>query len=95
MKIITNPHFYLELSQEEIKICTPLACSVYPIWLGKNRAVMRDAIEYYEKHPPNDIVECLHIVGHFGLSGLGSREAPVKELFKEDKKSLDNDRIFW
>ena len=94
-KIQTNQKFYIELSPEEIKICTPLACSCYPIWLGKNRAIIRDVVAYFEKNPPKTLIECLHIIGHFELNGHGSHEKPVKELFEKDAKDLDNEKTFW
>ena len=52
MKIIqAHPTFYVELSPEEIFICPKQGiCSSYPIWLGKNRAIMRDVISYFENY---------------------------------------------
>ena len=96
MKIIqTNPDFYIEISLEEIRLCTPLACSIYPVWLGKNRAIMRDVVAYFEKHPPETLVDCLHIISIFQLNGQRCSEPPLKELFKKDKKGLDKPSIFW
>lgn len=93
--VLTNPDFYVELSLDEIKIFTKKSCSVYPVWLGKNRAIMREAIAYFQKNPPQSLFEALHIVGHFGLAGQGTSDRPQLENFRESDKTLDKDQIFW
>lgn len=97
MKIIqSHPSFYLELSPEEIRLCTKEgACSTYPVWLGKNRAVMREAIRYFEKNPPQTLFDCLHLFGHFGLEGQSCGRNPIRELFTKEEKPLDSERVFW
>lgn len=93
--ILTNPSFYIELSLESIKLFTKNSCSIYPVWLGKNRAIMRDVVAYFQKYPPETLVDALHIVGHFGLSGQGALESPDIQYFKKPDKMLDKDRVFW
>lgn len=97
MKIIqAHPTFYVELSPEEIFICPKQGiCSSYPIWLGKNRAIMRDVISYFEKNPPRTFVECLEIIGRFELNGMGSHRQIIPELFPEDDEALDTPKTFW
>lgn len=93
--VLTNPDFYVVLSLDQIKIYTKNACSIYPIWLGKNRAIMREAVAYFQKNPPESLSEAMHIIGHFGLAGQGANDAPQLDLFKKSEKSLDKDKIFW
>ena len=97
MKIIqTHPTFYVELSTDEILICPKTGvCSSYPIWLGKNRAIMRDAIAYFEKHPPETFIECLEIISRFELNGRGTRRKGIPELFTEPEKVVDKPQTFW
>ena len=97
MKIIqAHPTFYVELSPDEILLCPKTGiCSSYPIWLGKNRAIMREVIAYFEKNPPQTFIECFEIISKFEMDGLGSSKKPVKEIFTEDDKTLDSPKTFW
>lgn len=97
MKIIqAHPTFYVELSQEEIVICPKNGiCCSYPIWLGKNRAIMRDVIKHFEKHPPQTFVECLGIVGKFELNGISGGNKCIEAYFTKEEKSIDSNKIFW
>ena len=97
MKIIqAHPTFYVELSQEEIFLCPKQGiCSSYPIWLGKNRAIMRDVIAYFEKNPPDTLVDCLAMIGKFELNGLSSHREPIPDLFSEGDGGLDTEKTFW
>jgi len=97
MKIIqAHPTFYVELSPEEIFICPKKGiCSSYPIWLGKNRAIMRDVIAYFEKNPPQTFLDCLAIIGRFELNGMSSYRKSIPDLFSEDDEELDTPKTFW
>lgn len=97
MKTIqTHALFYVELSPEEIRICPKHGISsVYPIWLGKNRAIMRDAIKTFEKEPPQTFIECIEMVSRLGLEGMGSHVETIPELFIDTEESLDDMKIFW
>lgn len=97
MKIIqAHPTFYVELSPEEIIVCPKRGiCCSYPIWLGKNRAIMRDAIRYFEKHPPTTFTECLGIISKFQLNGMGSGSKVQESYFTKEEKSLDSEKVFW
>lgn len=94
-KIQKHPTFYVELSSECIKVVTRLTVSIYPIWLGKNRAIMRDAVAYFNRHAPETLGECMEIVSRFSLSGQGSNESPNSENFGESTKTIDKHKIFW
>ena len=97
MKIIqTHTMFYVELSLEEIRICPKKGvASVYPIWLGKNRAIMRNAIKAFEKDPPQTLIDCLSLIGRLGLEGMSSSKKIIPELFTEKEQSLDKTQTFW
>lgn len=92
----SHASFYVELSPEEIKVCPKHGVPTsYPIWLGKNRAIMREAIADFKKNPPETFVDCIGRAAHLGLCGMGSHTPTIPELFTESQKSLDNDKIFW
>lgn len=93
--VLSNPDFYITLSYEEICLFTKTSCSSYPIWLGRNRAIMREVMNYFQKNPPETLYDCLHIIGKFGLSGQGSSRKPDKTRFKKAEKGLDKEQIFW
>lgn len=93
--IQNHEDFYIYISKDNIQVCTRLSCSSYPVWLGKNRAVMRDVIKHLEKNPPDTLVDFLDIVGKFNLHGIGSNEKPNKDFFKKDDNTIDNNKIFW
>ena len=97
MKTIqSHESFYVELSPEEIRICPKhWEVTVFPVWLGKNRAIMRDAISYFEKNPPQTFVECIEATSRLGLVGMGSHAKKIPELFTEIDNSLDDVRVFW
>lgn len=97
MKIIqSHPTFYVELSPEEIFLCPKHGVgSSYPVWLGKNRSVMRTVIRRFEKDPPKSFLDCLDIIAHYELNGVSSRKKALPELFTKTEKSLDNERVFW
>lgn len=97
MKTIqTHTNFYIEMSPEEILICPKFGlCTTYPIWLGKNRAIMRNAIALFEKDPPRTFVESIGLAGRLGLIGMSSSHDVIPELFVEEEEDLDNNRIFW
>lgn len=97
MKTIqTHALFYVELSPDEIGIYPKNGInSVYPIWLGKNRAIMRDAIKAFEKDPPQTFIECIELVSRLGLEGMGSHNKAIPELFMDKEESLDDTKIFW
>lgn len=93
--IQSHESFYVSLSNEEIIIFTKISCSSYPVWLGKNRAIMRDVVKYFHKHPPETLIDCLSIIGKFGLNGIGSNAKPDPKNFKKSKNTIDNSAIFW
>lgn len=93
--VLTNLNFYVVLSLDEIRIYTKNACSVYPVWLGKNRAIMREVVSFFQKNPPHTLYDCLHIVGHFGLAGQGTKDKPNIDFFRNPEKTIDKDQIFW
>lgn len=97
MKTIqTHASFYVELSPDEIRVVPKTGIiSVYPIWLGKNRAIMRDAINAFKKNPPQTPIECLELTSHLGLEGMGGHGERIDELFVESEKSIDKPQIFW
>lgn len=97
MKTIqTHAKFYVELSPDEIRVCPKYGyCSTYPIWLGKNRAVMREALAYFAKNPPQTWLECIELLSRLGLNGMSSRQKSIPELFVDPKEDLDNDKVFW
>ena len=94
--IQTHTNFYIEMSPEEILICPKFGlCTTYPIWLGKNRAIMRNAIALFEKDPPKTFVESIGLAGRLGLIGMSSSHNVIPELFVEEEEDLDSNRIFW
>lgn len=97
MKIIqTHSTFYVELSTDGIILCPKSGiCSSYPVWLGKNRAVMREAIAFFEKNPPETIIEFMEVVSKFELNGIMAHTKRIPELFTDPDKPLDETRTFW
>ena len=84
------------MSPEEILICPKFGlCTTYPIWLGNNRAIMRNAIALFEKDPPKTFVESIGLAGRLGLIGMSSSHNVIPELFVEEEEDLDSNRIFW
>lgn len=96
MKTIqTHASFYVELSPDEIRVCPKHGViSVYPIWLGKNRAIMRDALNAFKKNPPKTHLECIELTSRLGLAGMGGHGDKIEELFVEEK-NVDKNQIFW
>lgn len=56
---------------------------------------MRDVIAYFEKNPPDTLVDCLAIIGKFELNGLSSHREPIPDLFSEGDGGLDTEKTFW
>lgn len=94
-KIIKRQSFYVELSLDEIKIATRQTVSLYPIWLGKNRAIIRDVVACFDKTQPETLYECLHIIGHYGLNGQSTNEKPINDFFLSEENAIDKHKKFW
>lgn len=86
-QIFRGKNFYIILRKDEIIFAEKYnGVSTYPKWLGKNRAVMRNAQKAIRKDPPKTLIDFLHYVGHFELSGTKAHDEVVdKSLFLNEE----------
>lgn len=87
-QIFRGKNFYVILLKDEIKFGEKYnGVTTYPKWLGKNRAVMRNAQKAIRKDPPKTVIDFLHYVGHFELAGAHAHgESVDKSLFLNQDK---------
>lgn len=93
--ILKRPTFYIELSNKEIRVATKIEVSVYPVWLGKNRAVMKNAIKKFLSEDPMTLYDTMDLVGKFGLDGVNLPEKPNKDNFGKPNKINKKNSIFY
>lgn len=83
-EIYSREKFYVILRKDEILLANKAnGVSSYPVWMGKNRSVMRVALKAFRKDPPETLVDFLSFVGHFGLCGGSSSEQFDESLLKK------------
>jgi len=94
-RITPGTGFYLEFNKTEIRLFTQHGCSTYPIWLGKNRAVMKKIVAILREDPPLTLVDFLDMVSKYNLTGLGSNVVIHRELLTKHDKGLDKPQLFF
>lgn len=94
-RITPGTGFYIEYEKEEIRLFTKHSCSVYPIWLGKNRAVMKKALAELKEYPPETLVAFLELISKYKLTGLVGSAVTQTDLLKYRDKSLDKNPLFF
>lgn len=94
-RITPGTGIYIEFDKTQIILFTEHGSSVYPVWLGKNRATMKKAIATLRTSPPETLITFLEFISNYRLTGLIGSFPVQKNLLKYRDKSLDKPQTFY